>query len=131
MLGACSKGRPGPEELVPADARVVGRISSFDRLDKLFAGLPVPVPAFGRFVKGAVCDRGREMLFGLRENGDTFMTVPVDNAQTAKLPFKGSTKPGPGYLGYTRSSAEIELMRNTRRMMDPHNILNPGKIFDL
>jgi len=34
------------------------------------------------------------------------------------------------YLGYTRSSAEIELMRNTRRMMDPHNILNPGKIFD-
>jgi FAD/FMN-containing dehydrogenase len=35
------------------------------------------------------------------------------------------------YLGYTRSSAEIELMRNTRRMMDPHNILNPGKIFDL
>ena len=34
------------------------------------------------------------------------------------------------YLGYTRSSVEIELMRNTRRMMDPHNILNPGKIFD-
>jgi len=34
------------------------------------------------------------------------------------------------YLGYTRSSAEIELMRNTRRMMDPRNILNPGKIFD-
>jgi FAD/FMN-containing dehydrogenase len=35
------------------------------------------------------------------------------------------------YLGYTRSSAEIELMRNTKRMMDPANILNPGKVFDL
>jgi len=34
------------------------------------------------------------------------------------------------YLGYTRSSAEIELMRKTRRMLDPDNILNPGKIFD-
>jgi len=35
------------------------------------------------------------------------------------------------YLGYTRSDAEIELMRMTKRMMDPANILNPGKIFDL
>ena len=35
------------------------------------------------------------------------------------------------YLGYTRSSAEIELMRNTKRMMDPASILNPGKVFDL
>jgi FAD/FMN-containing dehydrogenase len=34
------------------------------------------------------------------------------------------------YLGYTRSAAEIELMRNTRRMLDPQHILNPGKIFD-
>lgn len=35
------------------------------------------------------------------------------------------------YLGYTRSEAEIELMRKTKRMMDPANILNPGKLFDL
>jgi FAD/FMN-containing dehydrogenase len=35
------------------------------------------------------------------------------------------------YLAYTRSAAEIELMRKTKRMMDPANILNPGKIFDL
>jgi len=35
------------------------------------------------------------------------------------------------YLGYTRSATEIDLMRNTKRMMDPANILNPGKIFDL
>ena len=35
------------------------------------------------------------------------------------------------YLKYTRSEAEIELMRNIKRSMDPANILNPGKVFDL
>ncbi len=35
------------------------------------------------------------------------------------------------YLKYTRSESEIELMRKTKRMMDPGNILNPGKLFDL
>ena len=35
------------------------------------------------------------------------------------------------YLGYTRSANEIDLMRRTKRMMDPANILNPGKLFDL
>jgi len=35
------------------------------------------------------------------------------------------------YLKYTRSEAEIELMRKTKRMMDSDNILNPGKLFDL
>ena len=35
------------------------------------------------------------------------------------------------YLGYTRSEPEIELMRRTKRMLDPANILNPGKVFDL
>ncbi len=35
------------------------------------------------------------------------------------------------YLAYTRSAAEIELMRRIKRMMDPENILNPGKVFDL
>jgi len=35
------------------------------------------------------------------------------------------------YLGYTRSATEIDLMRRTKRMMDPTNILNPGKLFDL
>ncbi len=35
------------------------------------------------------------------------------------------------YLGYTRSPAEIDLMRKIKRMMDPDNILNPGKLFDL
>jgi FAD/FMN-containing dehydrogenase len=35
------------------------------------------------------------------------------------------------YLKYTRSEPEIELMRRIKHMMDPTNILNPGKLFDL
>jgi FAD/FMN-containing dehydrogenase len=35
------------------------------------------------------------------------------------------------YLRYSRSPAEIDLMRALKRTLDPDNILNPGKIFDL
>lgn len=35
------------------------------------------------------------------------------------------------YLGYTRSPAQVEMMRAVKRALDPQGILNPGKIFDL
>ena len=34
-------------------------------------------------------------------------------------------------LAYTRTEAEISLMRAMKRLLDPNGILNPGKIFDL
>ncbi len=34
------------------------------------------------------------------------------------------------YLGYTRSPAEIDLLRTIKRALDPNNILNPGKVVD-
>ncbi len=34
------------------------------------------------------------------------------------------------YLSFTRSAAEIELMKNVKRVFDPDGIMNPGKIFD-
>ncbi len=34
------------------------------------------------------------------------------------------------YLGYSRSSQEIQLMRAVKHVFDPHGIMNPGKIFD-
>lgn len=33
------------------------------------------------------------------------------------------------YLELSRNPAEIELMRTLKRSLDPHNILNPGKVF--
>ena len=34
------------------------------------------------------------------------------------------------YLQYTRSAAEIEMMKGIKKVFDPDGILNPGKIFD-
>lgn len=34
------------------------------------------------------------------------------------------------YLWSTRSAAEVEVMRGIRRVLDPHGIMNPGKLFD-
>jgi len=35
------------------------------------------------------------------------------------------------YLHYSRSELEIQIMRQIKRVFDPHGIMNPGKIFDL
>ena len=32
------------------------------------------------------------------------------------------------FLNYTRSNAEIELMRGVKKVFDPDGIMNPGKV---
>ena len=34
------------------------------------------------------------------------------------------------YLAETRSEAEVAIMRGIKRVLDPHGIMNPGKVFD-
>ena len=34
-----------------------------------------------------------------------------------------------GYIGLTRTPQELDLMRTIKRAIDPHGILNPGKVF--
>ncbi len=33
-------------------------------------------------------------------------------------------------LSYSRSPVELEILRGIKRVLDPHNLMNPGKIFD-
>lgn len=35
------------------------------------------------------------------------------------------------YLGYTRTTQELDLMRRLKRALDPHHLLNPGKVIDI
>ncbi|APR87876.1 D-2-hydroxyglutarate dehydrogenase [Minicystis rosea] len=35
------------------------------------------------------------------------------------------------YLGYTRTPAEIALMKGIKKVLDPHGIMNPGKVLDV
>jgi FAD/FMN-containing dehydrogenase len=66
-----------------------------------------------------------------RDAIDEIVYFPLQALQGSVSAEHGIGLEKKAYLGYTRSEAEIELMRMTKRMMDPANILNPGKIFDL
>ncbi|MEQ8954335.1 MAG: FAD-linked oxidase C-terminal domain-containing protein, partial [Gammaproteobacteria bacterium] len=35
------------------------------------------------------------------------------------------------FLGYSRSASELEYMRAIKRVFDPNNVMNPGKLVDL
>lgn len=89
-------------------------------------------------------------VFGhLGDNNIHVSVLTADHSeQTAQLvkehvyeslrPFGGaiSAEHGVGlekraYLGISRSEAEIALMQTLKRALDPRNILNPGKVFEL
>ena len=68
----------------------------------------------------------------------TYSQVIEKHVYESLIPFGGaiSAEHGIGlekkaYLSISRTAAEIDLMKSLKKMMDPNNILNPGKVFSL
>lgn len=89
------------------------------------------------------------LFFGHAGDGNLHVTVLLDRADPdfkkrvnlavydAVREVSGSVSAEHGiglskrdYLSWTRSPAEIALMRTIKQAIDPHNIMNPGKIFE-
>jgi len=71
-------------------------------------------------------------------NKTTHAQIIEKHVYESLLPFKGaiSAEHGIGlekipWLPISRSAEEIDLMKSLKRLMDPKNILNPGKVVDL
>lgn len=114
----------------------------------------IPTADIGRFVattKAAIRARwadAQTVTFGHIGDSNIHFEVKVgDGAQPdteiAQIVYDGvrqwsgsiSAEHGIGllkrpYLAYTRTPAEIELMRRLKRVLDPLGIMNPGKVFE-
>jgi len=93
-------------------------------------------PERRRAVFGHLGDGNLHIVYAVGENGANAKKI-IDDAVYLPLASRGgsvSAEHGIGlykkdYLEVSRSPAEISLMRQLKTMMDPNNILNPGKIF--
>jgi len=68
---------------------------------------------------------------GRRDAINGFVYGPLETLKGSVSAEHGIGLEKKAYLRLTRSEAEIDLMRRMKVMMDPNNILNPGKLFDL
>lgn len=90
------------------------------------------------FPFGHVGDGNIHFMIGKTDESDT-LRLAINNA--VYQPIEGlngsvSAEHGIGlhkkaYLSLCRSNAEIDLMRQLKKTLDPKNLLNPGKILDL
>ena len=87
-------------------------------------------------VFGHLGDGNLHIVYAVGENGNNAKKL-INDAVYHPLATRGgsvSAEHGIGlqkkdYLMVSRSPAEIDLMKQLKSMMDPNNILNPGKIF--
>ncbi len=107
-----------------------------DYLEEIDQPILARWPERRRAVFGHLGDGNLHIAYAVGENGADTKKI-IDDAVYLPLASRGgsvSAEHGIGlskrdYLEVSRSAAEIGLMRQLKTMMDPNNILNPGKIF--
>jgi FAD/FMN-containing dehydrogenase len=62
-------------------------------------------------------------------NVKVFETVQKYDGSISAEHGVGMTKKD--YLGYTRDPIEVEYLRAVKKVFDPNNVMNVGKIFDI
>ena len=105
-------------------------------LEEIDAPIMAEFPDRKRAVFGHLGDGNLHITYAVGENGANVKKL-IDDAVYLPLASRGgsvSAEHGIGlskkaYLEVSRSPAEIALMKQLKVMMDPYNILNPGKIF--
>ena len=106
-----------------------------DYLEEIDAPIVAQWPERRRAVFGHLGDGNLHIVYAVGANGANVKKI-IDDAVYLPLASRGgsiSAEHGIGlykkdYLEVSRSAAEISLMRQLKTMMDPNNILNPGKI---
>ncbi len=107
-----------------------------DYLEEIDRPILAEFPDRKRAVFGHLGDGNLHISYAVGENGANVKKL-IDDAVYLPLASRGGTvsaEHGIGlskkdYLEVSRSPAEIALMKQLKAMMDPNNILNPGKIF--
>jgi len=94
------------------------------------------LPSAELFALGHIGDGNIHLLVANIEESDLAKVGEIIYQPLRKLNGSVSAEHGIGlekkaYLSITRSPAEIDLMRQMKKMMDPHGIMNPGKVFDI
>lgn len=129
--------------------------SLFEKMHPLVAfdvSLDIPhMDAYVHEVRDTLAARvpgGRAVFFGHIGDGNIHPCITVGSLEPAALeaakaavyePLRArggvvSAEHGIGldkrpFLGHSRSAVEIALMKSLKKTLDPHNLLNPGKIF--
>ena len=111
----------------------------------------LPLPSMGAFLdmaraaQASVDPAAQDYVFGHLGDGNLHYVVRTDRPdQVASAVFDCVAKSGgsisaehgigldkKAYLQLTRSPAELAAMRRLKAALDPNNILNPGRIFDM
>lgn len=107
-------------------------------VDRARQGLHALYPSVDMIFYGHAGDGNLHAIVSIGEMNDAIAEQLDSAIYTAVQAVNGSISAEHGiglgraaWLPLTRSAEEVQLMRTLKRAMDPNNILNPGKIFDL